>query len=620
MGLLVSIDNGGTLTDICAFDGEKVLHAKTLTTPHDLTECLMAGLGALAARTDADGDLLRLVASIDHLRYSTTQGTNAIAQRKGPRIGLIVDSAASAERIEAAAPDLFATLVGDRHAALDGADERMLVQHVRTLVARGASRLVVAVDGERASAVETDLRRTLYAAFPRHLLGAVPLVFSTDLAPGADFQRRGWSGLLNAFLHPSMEQFLHHAEDRLRRQHIRNPLLVFRNDGGSTRVSRTVALQTYSSGPRGGVEGGEVIARHYGIDRAVSIDIGGTTTDLAFFDGGRVAEARQGHVESAPIAFPLAEVPSVAAAGSSILSVADGAIRIGPESVGALPGPACFGRGGTQATITDVMLLAETIDPASYFGGQLALDRDRAERAVREHLAEPLGLSLDQAVAAAIAAYDARIAEAVKACGSAETLFAFGGAGPMSACGIAEKAGIDTVLVPRFAAVFSAFGIGFSPVRHEHRVELADFSAQRVADAQAVLLKRAERAMTSEGFALADCRLDWSVVIGDASPAPLDSVDARARGVLRLEAVREIATPVLGPADRPRVRQASPAGTRGTAAPHPLFTLERMAPGDHGAGPCIIEEEFFTCRVPAGWCWVVTGNHDLFLEREGARP
>ncbi|AZI36616.1 hydantoin utilization protein A [Caenibius tardaugens NBRC 16725] len=620
MGLLVSIDNGGTLTDICAFDGTKVLHAKTLTTPHDLTECLMAGLTALASKTEADGDLARLVASIDHLRYSTTQGTNAIAQRKGPRVGLIVNSLASAERIEAAASDLFATLVGDRFAVVDGSDERVMIQHVRGLVAQGASRLVVAIDGEDAGKTEARLRRALYAAFPRHLLGAVPLLFSTALTPGADLLRRGWSGLINAFLHPSMEQFLHHAEDQLRRHHIRNPLLIFRNDGGSTRVSRTVALQTYSSGPRGGVEGGEAITRHYGFARAVSIDIGGTTTDLAYFNGGRVAASSQGYVESAPIAFALAEVPSVAAGGGSILSVVDGVIRIGPESVGALPGPACFGRGGTAATITDVMLLAEVIDPASYFGGQLVLDRERAARAVSEHLAAPLGLSLPDAVAAAIAAYDNRIAEAVAALGAADTLLAFGGAGPMSACGVAEKAGIDTVLIPRFAAVFSAFGIGFSPIRHEHRIELSDFSATRVDEARAELVRRAERAMTSEGFALSDCRLDWRAIIDGAAPTALDDVDANARGVLLLEAVRAIPTPPLGPAAHPAQREASPSGTRGNADPQPLFRIEQLAPGDHGVGPCIVEEEFFTCRVPDGWSWVVTGNHDLFLEREGARP
>jgi N-methylhydantoinase A len=619
MGLLVNIDNGGTLTDICAFDGEKIYHAKTLTTPHDLTECLMAGLAALAEKTDARGDLLKLVSSIDHLRYSTTQGTNAIAQRRGPRLGLLVETEEDAACLRAASPDLYDTLVGTRMAALSRRNDHAIIQAVRTLVAEGASRLVICLDGADAPDGEMRLRRLLYGAFPRHLLGAVPLLFSTELAPGADFDRRGWSGLLNAFLHPSMEQFLHHAEDRLRQQRIRNPLLVFRNDGGSTRVARTIALHTYSSGPRGGAEGGGVMAAHYGLDRVVSIDIGGTTTDLALFDRGRVAEHAQGYVETAPIAFPIADVPSIAAGGGSILAVRDGAVAVGPESMGALPGPACFGRGGTQATITDVMLLLGIIDPASYFGGRMTLDRERAERAVREHIAEPLGISLEGALDRAEAAYDGAIAEAVGKLGGesgAGALLAFGGAGPMSACGIAERAGISKVIVPRYAAVFSAFGIGFSPIRHEHRMEMAGFTPDQIRQAQESLMRRAARAMQSEGFDLADCTIEWSAALKDGGACPIENVPDGAEGVLGMEVVRPIASPSLAAAGGGVIRAATAGGTRNARGGMPLYRVEDMAPGDSAPGPCLVEEQFFTCQVRAGWRFTMTGNSDLMIERE----
>lgn len=619
MGLLVNIDNGGTLTDVCAFDGTRVYHAKTLTTPHDLTECLMAALAALAQQTDADGDLLRLVGSIDHLRYSTTQGTNAIAQRKGPRLGLLVQTDADAQALRAGSPELYETLVGRRMAVLGGASDRDVVQAVRGLVAAGASRLVICLAGDAAADGEMHVRRLLYAAFPRHLLGAVPLLFSTELAPGAEFSRRGWSSLLNAFLHPSMEQFLHHAENRLRQERIRNPLLVFRNDGGSTRVARTIALHTYSSGPRGGAEGGGVIAAHYGLDRVVSIDIGGTTTDLALFAGGKVAEHALGHVESAPIAFPMAEVPSLAAGGGSVLAVSEGKVAVGPESLGALPGPACFGRGGTQATITDVMLLTGVIDPASYFGGQMVLDRERAERAVRQHLAEPLGLSIEEALDLAEAAYDSAIAASVGRLageGSADALLAFGGAGPMNACGIAERAAISRVLVPRFAAVFSAFGIGFSPIRHEYRCELADFAPDRLAEAQAKLTRKAERGMQGEGFDLADCTIGWRVARSDGTSGLVEGQPVDAPGTLVMHVERPIAVPQLGPASAERLRPAKASATRQARGALPLYRIEEMAPGDGADGPCLIEEQFFTCQVRPGWRFVVTGNHDLMIERE----
>ncbi|MGP1281595.1 MAG: hydantoinase/oxoprolinase family protein [Parasphingopyxis sp.] len=624
MGLLVNIDNGGTLTDICAFDGERVVHAKTLTTPHDLTECLMAGLETLGENLGWEGDLVQLVAAIDHLRYSTTQGTNAIAQRKGPRLGLLVANEAQATAIREAAPELFAGLVDTRWAAIDGVSTLEAVQSVRALIADGASRLVICLDGDRAPDAEADLRRALYAAFPRHLLGAVPLLFSTDLAPGADPVRRAWSGLVNAFLHPSMEQFLHHAEDKLRRHRIRNPLLVFRNDGGSTRVSRTIALHTYSSGPRGGAVGAAVLARHYGFERFVSIDIGGTTTDLAIFEKGEVAEHRFGDVDGAPIAFPVADVRSVAVGGGSVLSVAEGEIRVGPESMGALPGPACFGRGGTAATMTDVMLLAGILDPDSYFGGKLTLDRERAEKAVRAHIADPLGIDLDQAIASAMQAYDGKIAHAIADLagdGAIDAMIAFGGAGPMSACGIAEKADIGRVLVPRFAAVFSAFGIGFSPVRHDHAEPVSAFAPDQVERARSALEKRAARAMESEGFALDECELRWRALVGsgdEAQSLPLDQAPADAAGLVTLEVVRAIPSTALGPASQSTESEAASTEQRAAMGGMPLYRLEALSPADGASGPCLVEEQFFTAWIRPGWRFAITGNHDLLVEREGA--
>jgi N-methylhydantoinase A/oxoprolinase/acetone carboxylase beta subunit len=324
MALLVSIDNGGTLTDACGFDGARVYHAKTLTTPHDLTECLLNSLKALAVQMYGEEDLARIVTSIDHLRYSTTQGTNAIVQRKGPRLGLLTDQQSLADAVRAASPDLFDQLVGARVALVDeqsALDRHRLGRLVTDLVASGANRITVAMGSDAQS--ERDLKRQLYSAFPRHLLGAVPLLFSSELAALGGPVRRTWSALLNAFLHPSMERFLYGAEQRLRSLRSRHPLLVFRNDGNSTRVAKTVALKTYSSGPRGGVLGASRLCAHYAIEQAVSIDIGGTTTDIAVFNHHACAESLLGQIESAPVSIPLAEVRSIGAGGSSIIQVRD---------------------------------------------------------------------------------------------------------------------------------------------------------------------------------------------------------------------------------------------------------------------------------------------------------
>ncbi|MBX3491344.1 MAG: hydantoinase/oxoprolinase family protein [Parvibaculum sp.] len=634
MGLLVSIDNGGTLTDVCATDGVSTIHAKTLTTPHNLTECFVKCLEALSEKIDGEVDLPKLVGSIDYIRYSTTQGTNAIVQRKGPRIGVLTDDDKLVAAAMNAAPGLFESFVADRvrivapsaaEAATSGPGE--LVMAVSKLVSAGAARVVVALSGADAAEREKAAKRVLYRAFPRHLLGAVPLLFSTELTKIGTPEQRVWASLINAFLHPAMESFLYNAENKLREHRARKPLLIFRNDGNSTRVAKTVAIKTYSSGPQGGVVGAEVLLRHYGIPNAVSMDIGGTTTDIAMFEEGAVRVADTGEVEGAPVSIPLSEIDSIGAGGGSILRAEGGKILVGPESVGSAPGPACFARGGTQATMTDAFLAMGILDPLSYFGGRMPLDRERAERAIMTHIGEPLGLALPEAVEAMADAYHGKIAAALGTWSSANkdgVLLAFGGAGPMSACGVAEKAGLATALIPKFAAVFSAYGIGFSDIEHSYMAEISRSTGDdALGRARADLTEQARRGMLAEGFALSECTLDYALLkkngsgyVRSALNGALDGVNAEAWMELRVR--KPIEKIALAGADFAEKRKAKPEGTRGNpgAEALPLFRLENLAPGDWYEGPSLVEEAFFTAHVKPGWRFVVSGNGDLLLSRE----
>ncbi|WP_339829531.1 hydantoinase/oxoprolinase family protein [uncultured Parvibaculum sp.] len=632
MGLLVSIDNGGTLTDVCATDGVSTIHAKTLTTPHDLTECFVKCLEALSEKIDGEIDLPKLVGSIDYIRYSTTQGTNAIVQRKGPRIGLLTDDEALLSAAMNAAPGLFESFVADRvrivapsavaEAAGNGAGE--LVMAVSKLVSAGAGRVVIALSGADAVEREKAAKRILYRAFPRHLLGAVPLLFSTELTKIGAPEQRVWASLINAFLHPAMEKFLYNAENKLREHRARKPLLIFRNDGNSTRVAKTVAIKTYSSGPQGGVVGAEVLLSHYGVPSAVSMDIGGTTTDIAKFEDGVVRVNDTGRIEGAPVAIPLSEIDSIGAGGGSILRAESGKVLVGPESVGSAPGPACFARGGTMATMTDAFLVMGILDPQSYFGGRMPLDRERAERAIMTHIGEPLGLGLSEAVDAMADAYHGKIAASLAQWSSANkdaVLLAFGGAGPMSACGVAEKAGLKTALIPKFAAVFSAYGIAFSDIEHSYMAGLTGGGSDLLGRVRDDLAEQARRGMLAEGFDLAECTLDYALLTRNGTGyvrAPLNgAVDG-----LNAEAWMELR--VRKPIDRIRLagagfdekRKATPEGTRQGRDSLPLFRLENLAPGDWFKGPCLVEEAFFTAHVRPGWRFVVSGNGDLFLRRD----
>lgn len=614
---LINIDNGGTLTDVCVIDGDRVYRTKTLTTPHDLSQCLFDGLRKASREVYGTEDLRELLRTTHSIRYSTTQGTNALVERKGPRLGLLLGGGLEPAQFtrDAHAEGLLAALVGPRCEVLppglvDGSIEEAAVRAVNVLSSAGANRIVVVFGGADRASREARLKRALLRAFPPHLLGAVPVLYSTELDHDEDDTRRGWTALLNGFLHPSMERFLYRAEHKLRDHKAQNPLLIFRNDGYSARVARTVAVKTYSSGPRGGVEGAKALASHYGFRRLLTMDVGGTTTDVGLVENGTVQARRRGVIEGVETSIELCDVTSAGVGGSSIFRVDGGAIRVGPESVGSTPGPACFGLGGTEATITDAFLVAGLLDPQSYFGGSLPLDRSRAAKAIEGHVGRALGVDVDAAVQAMEQAWVAKVADTLRATAAADdttVLAAFGGAGPLVACAVAERTGLSRVIIPRLAAVFSAFGIGFSDVGHEFALPVPNDEA--LPQVRERLTEQARRAMYTEGADLEDCRIEESVDSGNGSTR-----------TLTLRAVKPVPHVQLTGRFGSRRTAASVAGQRtvscaGDRRSLPLYRVEDQPAGSHAAGPAVLEEAYFTCRVDPGWSFEINDAGDILLSR-----
>ena len=644
MGIQINIDNGGTLTDICIIGGERVQKTKVLTTPYDLSKCFFEGLEKASGVVYGKPDVRRLLEEVDLIRYSTTQGTNAICERKGPRLGLIVDASAQKLTSQLAEhdPEVYAALVGDRVVFLDAAlvtgdtAQMEVVRAINQLTAAGASRIVVSFGGPDFIEVEDAFRKVALRKYPRHLLGAVPMLYGSDLSVDKDPVRRTWTALINSFLHPGMEAFLYNAENRLRQFRTKNPLLIFRNDGDASRVAKTIAIKTYSSGPRGGVEGVKAFSKLYGFSDVVSVDVGGTTTDVGQYLDGTVAEVRRGHVEGISVSFPLCEIVSVGAGGSSIIKVAKGRIVIGPESVGAVPGPACFGRGGQFATITDASLLSGLFDPKSYFGGGMALDLDRAATAVTVNVAEPLGLKLEDALQQMELAFEDKIAaelHRVTKVSKDSVLLAFGGAGPLNACGVAEMAGINRVAIPHMAAVFSAYGIGTCDVSQRYTVALDSHDQNGLEDALAVLRAKAGRDMFAEGFSKGDYDVEARLVSTDASGKettyPLTDAPSFPAGIsqsalveLELNAVKRLRADTSRMAKVSEGAAATPVGvrnilTRGRGRLEvPVYRLGELKAGDHASGPAILEEDYFTCRVLEGWSFVISDAGDIMLNRK----
>ena len=651
MTRLINIDNGGTLTDVCIVDDNGVRYTKTLTTPFDLSRCLFDGLAKAAGLVYGEQRLDALLQATDYIRYSTTQGTNALVQRQGPRLGLLASDSTLMEGLAATAEeeDLLSALLADRHAVIDvtADDETLaaqLVARVNELAAAGASRLVVSIGGADGAAQETRVKQMLLRLYPRHLLGAIPLLFSWELAADRDDMRRTWSALLNAFLHPAMERFLFNAEQRLRDHRTRRPLLIFRNDGGSSRVAKSSALKTYSSGPRGGLEGTRALARGYGFRHVLMLDVGGTTSDIGVVTDGAVRVDRRGRIARVPTSFELAAITSHGVGGSSLIRVADGAITVGPDSVGAAPGPACFGLGGTEATITDVYLLTGLLDPGTYLDGSLKLDAERSRKAIQAHIADPLGVGIDEALARMEEAYLQRLTDALRTEELAPdtVIAAFGGAGPMSVCGAARQAGVKHVIIPRAAAIFSAFGIGFSDISQTYEYPLTAADTETLAEAARELRLRAARDMYAEGVEAGDCveslrlRIEHGVTGGlaagdtviDLSAADAAAANGAAITVhlgdgdvasLELSLLAPLPHVTIGSGLDVAAQPASPSGARivrgrtGNAVELPVLTLLDQPSSAQGAGPAVIEGPFFTMRLPEGWQFHITAAGDLLL-------
>lgn len=633
-GLLINIDNGGTLTDFCVIDGANVYRTKSVTTPYDLSKCLFDGVKKTSRTLYDREDPLRLLLNTEHIRYSTTQGTNALVERKGQRLGLLLSGLAADDlQHDSQQRSLFTDLVGKRVAILDlslddVALEIATTQAINQVASAGANRIVIGVGGAQRDRGEVRLKNMLLRKFPPHLLGAIPLLYSHDVVQDEDDSRRIWTALFNAFLHPAMERFLYSSEHRLREYKTKNPLLIFRNDGDSARVSRTAAVKTYSSGPRGGAEGLKALAAHYGFQRLVGMDIGGTTTDICLVENGRVRTDRRGRIEGVATSLPLCDVVSAGVGGSSIVKAVEGKIKVGPESVGGAPGPACFGLGGKEATITDAFLVMGLLDPATYFGGELKIDVERARSAILENVGKPLGLTPEKAAEAMGAAWAATVAHSLKAytdITSDTTLAAFGGAGPFIACKIAEATGVSQIAIPGLAAVFSAFGIGFSDVAHEYEARLPAANNVALKAALEELAERARRGMFAEGFDLADCTIGKHLqvdeeridLVDDKLPSDL-SKDARL--TLVLKATKTIAHAQMrgrfgGQRKAPLAHAARRTLNGGSWVELPLYRVEDQVDAVQGNGPCVLEEAFFTCRIESGWRFEINEARDILVSR-----
>ena len=480
-GYSVGIDVGGTFTDLIAIAGDGRVEArKVLSTPEDQSEGVRNALRAFGAAP----------ADIEHIAHGTTVATNTLLERTGARVVLCATEGAT-DLLELRRQERAGLYDLTRHhpeplvphERIVGVPERVEPQGIVKVLDAGGVRRVAQQTVERTPDVvavallhafhDGRHERALGAAL-RSLIAGVDVVLSSEVLPEIREYERTATTVAEAYLRPSVGTYLRRVADDLAQAGYPMPSVMTSAGGmrNATEAAQTAASLALS-GPAGGVLGAAYVAREAGIRDALTIDIGGTSADAGLVLDGEPLSEPGGAIAGVPIALPRVLVETVSAGGGSIAWVdAGGALRVGPRSAGAQPGPAAFGRGGTEPTVTDAHIVLGHID-ATHMSGGITLDPAAAQRAV-EGLAQRLGAVVERTARAIIAAADAAVARALRRVSVERgidprrcALVAFGGGGPLHACALANQLGMTRILVPPHAGVLSALGLALAGERRD---------------------------------------------------------------------------------------------------------------------------------------------------------
>lgn len=493
---LISIDVGGTFTDCCVRDGDRLVVAKAPTTPYDLSEGFMSALAEAADQLGVSRQ--ELLAETAGLRYSTTMAMNKLIERKGPRLalfttagvedtifigkgsqwqdGLVVREKKRIPFVDKPAPLLPRELVVGVRERVDSAgrvvrplDEEDLRRQLASLVDRGVRGFVVSLLWAHLNPVhELRIKEIIEEEYPGHYLGAMPVVLSHQVLPKKGEYARTMTTLLNAYLHQSMVEELSRVYDRVRKAGYRGSLKMVHNTGGMADVFSTTAVQTFNGGPVAGLIGSAYVAKLYGFNNVIVSDMGGTS-----FDMGLVVEGSTQLYDFMPVidrwlvGVTLLKTQSIGAGGGSIAWIdrATGQLQVGPQSAGSLPGPACYDLGGEEPTVTDADLVLGYLNPATYYGGKMPLSRERSVEAIRRRVADPLKVTVEEAALMIKRVVDGNMGNAI----FKETalkgfdprdfvLFSYGGAGATHCAGYMEHVSPRKALIFPYSSVFCALG------------------------------------------------------------------------------------------------------------------------------------------------------------------
>lgn len=666
MTSLIGVDIGGTFTDFVCATSQGWRIYKTLTTRPDPSQGLLLGLESLGVDPGAV------------VVHGTTVATNAVLERKGAKTGLVTTQGFRDVLVigRQARPHLYRLWFPPRWVPVPDAWRKEVPERVSAegdvLIPLDRARVEQVLDELVAQGVESVAVCLLFSfVYPDHEIyigerararGLFVSLSSHILPEFREFERMSTT-VLNAYVSPILARYLDHLEVRLRERGY-PALWMMQSSGGilDATTAQEEAVRTLLSGPAAGVIGAFEVARQSGFTHIITLDMGGTSTDVSLANG-RIRRTTEGFIENWPVRVPMMDIHTVGAGGGSIAWVdAGGALRVGPESAGSTPGPACYGRGGGWFTVTDANLLLGRLVPDFFLGGRMALHPQKALEAARS-LAERLGFQPLELAEGVVQVANAKMTQAIRVISIERgfdprsfTLVAFGGAGPMHAMELAQALFIPRVLVPRYPGVLSALGLTVADfVRdYSHTImrKAEDLSNEALAQAFRPLLEKGERDLRTQGFPRDAQRLEMSLDMRYRGQSyelevPVSDFDVQ-RAVLRFHemhaqrygyarpgaSVEIVNVRVTARGERPRPpwpvfpealtpepmeAQRGTVDVRFAGRKHtaPLYLRSLLRPGHRVQGPALVVQDDATVVVPPGWQGEVDPYLNLIFTAQG---
>lgn len=671
----VSVDIGGTFTDLVFYDvltGE-YKEGKTLSTPNNLSDAIIKGLS----------EKITDYSEIDFFVNGTTAGINTFLERKGAKIALITTkgfrdiyeiSRGNKEEmynLNYKKPTPFvkrsAVFEIEERILSDGTVETELkkedvIRITQEIKKAGYESIAICLINAYVNPDhEIEIEKLIREALPNNSISV-----SYKIAREWREYERTTTTVINAYIAPIVQKYLEFLEEQMSNKGFDDTIYIMQSGGGiiNTFIAKESPIQTLLSGPVGGAVGNKTLSEVLQYKNLIGVDMGGTSYDVSIIIDGKSDVTVEKKIDGFPILAPMINIHSIGAGGGSIAWIEGGGLRVGPISAGANPGPACYGKGGLEPTITDANLVLGRIDPENFFGGNMVLDKNSAINVVKR-IADELNLTVEETAEGICKIADVKMADAIKQLTIRKginprefVLVSFGGAGPMHACLTSEELGIDTILVPKMPGVFSAWGMLQSDIRKDtvrtlrasvdnisleemnatykemigetseflvrHKIEKERMEYQRIADMRYLGQEYMIRVPFEPGIITLEMLKKLTEtfhkyhhkIYGHSNPNErIEIVNVRLVGLGKLDKILQQKEKNLYKSE-PKPRKINEAIFYGRKCETRFFNRRELKSGQKLVGPAVIEEPTTTIVIPPGYEVTIDEYKNILIKRK----